>query len=176
MLDFGIDTDVWPWVWLVVAVAFALIELALLGSSFVLLPFALSAFIASMLAFYDVAVEVQWAVFVLGGAIAFAVFYRWARGHLTDELPLGVGADRLVGMEATVVRTISPDDPDRAGRVAVDGEVWGALCDVPMTMAVGSHVRVAAMRGTRVVVEPLTPPPTDRPPPPPPPPEKGARP
>ena len=174
MLDFGIDTDVWPWVWLVVAVVFALVELTLLGGSFVLLPFALSAFIASMLAFYDVAVEVQWAVFVLGGGIAFAGFYRWARLHLTDELPLGVGADRLVGMEATVVRAISPDDPERAGRVAVDGEVWGALSDVPVTMAVGTHVRVTAMRGTRVVVVPLAPRLTDRPPPPPP--KEGERP
>ena len=87
MLDFGIDVDVWPWIWLVVAVVFALVELTFLGGTFILLPFAASAFVASLLAFYDVAVEVQWAVFVLGGAVAFALLYRWARHDLVDELP-----------------------------------------------------------------------------------------
>ena len=64
VLDLGIDLDVWPWVWLVLAVLFALVELTFLGGTFVLLPFALSAFVASFLAFYGVAIEVQWAIFV----------------------------------------------------------------------------------------------------------------
>ena len=33
MLDLGIDTDVWPWIWLTVAVVFALIELTFLGGT-----------------------------------------------------------------------------------------------------------------------------------------------
>lgn len=152
MLDLGIDLDAWPWIWLGVAVVFALVELTFLGGSFVLLPFSASAFIASLLAFYDVAVEVQWAVFVFGGGLLFYVFYKWARSHLLNELPLGVGADRLVGMRGTVTVTISPDDTDRAGRVFLDGEVWGALTDLPEAIVAGTAVRVTAMRGTRVVV------------------------
>lgn len=153
MLDLGIDLQVWPWIWLGIAVIFALIELTFLGGSFVLLPFAASAFVAALLALYDVSVEIQWSVFVLGGALAFAVFYRWARLHMDNELPLGVGADRLVGMAGTVMIAISPDDTDRTGRVALDGEIWGALTDSDEIIAAGRRVRVAAMRGTRVVVE-----------------------
>jgi membrane protein implicated in regulation of membrane protease activity len=161
-LDLGIDLDVWPWIWLVVAVVFALLELTFLGGSFILLPFAGSAFVASLLAFYDVPVEVQWAVFVFGGGLLFLVLYRWARHNLLDELPRGVGADRLVGIIGTVTVTISPDDTDRHGRVAVDGEVWGALTDIDSSIEAGTKVRVVSMRGTRVVVEPVAPPPTQQ--------------
>ena len=157
MLDLGIDLDAWPWIWLILAVAFALIELTFLGGSFVLLPFAASAFVTSLLAFYDVPIEIQWAVFVFGGGLAFVTFARWARRNLIDELPTGVGADRLVGMVGTVTVTITPGDTNRAGRVALDGEIWGALTDGTITISAGAPVRVVSMRGTRVVIEPIGP-------------------
>jgi membrane protein implicated in regulation of membrane protease activity len=159
VLDLGIDLDVWPWIWLTVAVVFALIELILIGGSFVLLPFAVSAFAAAILAFYDVAVEVQWGVFALGGAALFFVLYRWSRRFLADHLlPPGVGADRLVGLVGIVTVGISPDDPRRSGRVAVSGEVWGAIASADRTLTEGMKVRITAMEGTRVVVEPVPPP------------------
>jgi membrane protein implicated in regulation of membrane protease activity len=157
MLDLGVDLDVWPWIWLIIAVGFSLIELTLLGGSFVLLPFAASAFVAAILAFYEVAIEIQWLVFLFGGGLLFLVLARWARGFLRENvLPPGVGADRLVGQTGIVTADIEPDDTDRRGRVAVDGEIWGALSDVEHTLHAGTRVRVASMKGTRVVVEPVT--------------------
>ena len=154
-LDFGIDLDIWPWIWLTLAVVFALVELTLLGGSFVVLPFAVSAFVSSILAFYDVAIEIQWGVFLGGGAILFLIFYRWARRFLADHLlPPGVGADRLVGMTGIVTVPIHPDDAERRGRVVIDGEVWGALGRSDHSLSSGTRVRVASMQGTRVVVEP----------------------
>jgi membrane protein implicated in regulation of membrane protease activity len=155
-MDLGIDLDVWPWVWLIVAVGFALIELTVVGGSFVLLPFAVSAFAAAILAYYDVSIEVQWAVFLAGGGLLFFILARWARGFLREnELPPGVGADRLVGLAGIVTVDIDPDDTDRRGRVAIHGEVWGALTTVDRALPAGMKVRVRAMQGTRVIVEPL---------------------
>ncbi len=54
MLDLGIDLNVWPWIWLGIAVTFALIELIVVGGSFIILPWAGSAFVSAILAFYDV--------------------------------------------------------------------------------------------------------------------------
>ena len=82
MLDLGLDPDVWPWIWLVAAVVFALVELIFVGGSFIILPWAVSAFVAAILAFYDVPIEVQWSVFVFGGGILFAILYRWAQGFM----------------------------------------------------------------------------------------------
>lgn len=158
VLDLGIDLDVWPWIWLTVAVVFALVELILVGGSFIILPWAASAFVAAILAFYDVSIEIQWAVFVFGGALMFAGLYRWAQTFMRENtMDPGVGADRLVGLTAIVTKPILPDDTERRGRVNIDGEVWGAVTDGDYTIQSGARVRVLAMKGTRVVVAPLAP-------------------
>lgn len=158
VLDLGIDLDVWPWIWLGIAIIFALVELTLIGGFFIILPWAVSAFVAAILAFYDVSIEIQWGVFVFGGTILFAFAYRWAQRFMTENtMDPGVGADRLVGLTAIVTAPILPDDTGRKGRVNIDGEVWGAVTDGDYTIQTGSKVRVLAMKGTRVVVVPLAP-------------------
>jgi membrane protein implicated in regulation of membrane protease activity len=158
VLDLGLDLDVWPWIWLAVAVLFALVELTLVGGSFIILPWAASAFIAAILAFYDVSIEIQWAVFVFGGALMFAGLYRWAQRFMRENtMDPGVGADRLVGLTAIVTSPILPDDTGRKGRVNIDGEVWGAVTDGDYVIESGARVRVLSMKGTRVVVAPLAP-------------------
>jgi membrane protein implicated in regulation of membrane protease activity len=156
VLDLGIDVDVWPWIWLGAAVLFALVELTFIGGTFVLLPFSASAFVAAILAFYDVAIEVQWAVFVGGGLVLFVVLYRWVRRFLDQSvLPLGVGADRLLGTTGIVTVGVEPGDAARRGRISVDGEVWGALSREEHAIPAGTRVRITAVVGTRVVVEPV---------------------
>jgi membrane protein implicated in regulation of membrane protease activity len=169
VLDLGIDLNVWPWVWLGIAVFFAIIELTVLAGTFVLLPFSISAFAASLLGFYNAPIEFQWLVFAGGGAVLWVILYRYAQRFAGEnEMSPGVGADRVVGLTAIVTATIDPDDTDRRGRVSVHGEVWGALTDQETPLVEGSKVRVSSVNGTRVVVEPLdptTPPPLPTSPP-----------
>lgn len=156
VLDLGIDVDVWPWIWLGVAVIFAIIELTALAGSFVLLPFAVSAFAASLAGFYGASVEFQWGIFFVGGALLWALAWKYAKRFIDDNsLPAGVGADRLVGMTAIVTNDVDPDDIDRRGRVKIVGEDWGAITEGQQTLPAGSKVVIRAMNGTRVVVEPL---------------------
>jgi membrane protein implicated in regulation of membrane protease activity len=163
VLDLGIDLNLWPWIWLGVAVFFALIELTVLAGSFVLLPFAVSALAAALLGFYDVPIEIQWLVFAGGGALLWIVLYRYSKTFAGDnELEPGVGADRLVGLQGIVTSPIDPDDTERRGRVTAHGEVWGATSHDGTAIAAGTHVRIVAVSGTKVVVEStdVTPPPT----------------
>ena len=156
MLDLGVDPNLWPWVWLFIAVSFTLIEVTVLGGSFVLLPFAVSAFASAILGFYDVSIEIQWAVFVFGGAVLWVGFYRWARSFLRENvLPPGVGADRLVGMLGVITTDVTRDDAERRGRISVAGEVWGATAATEATLVAGTRVRITSLEGTRVVVEPI---------------------
>jgi len=153
VLDLGIDLDVWPWIWLGTAVIFALVELMLVGGSFIILPWAASAFVTAILAFYDVPIEVQWSVFVFGGGALFALMYRWAQKFAkTQVMEPGVGAGRLVGLMGIVTSEISPDDTDRKGRVSIAGETWGALAEGDGGISAGSRVKVLEVKGTRVVV------------------------
>lgn len=166
MLDFGIDINVWPWVWFGIAVIFALIEVTVLAGTFVLLPFALSAFFAALAGWYDAPVELQWAIFLVGGSALWAVFWRYAKRFMAEHTnPEGVGADRLVGMTAIVTQVIDPDDVHRGGRVKVAGEDWGALVRGSGPIEKGAKVRIASMEGTRVMVERIAagPPPTEPP-------------
>jgi membrane protein implicated in regulation of membrane protease activity len=175
VLDLGIDLNLWPWIWLGIAMFFALIELTVLAGSFVLLPFAVSALAAALLGFYDVAIEIQWLVFAGGGALLWILLYRYARNFVgNNELEPGVGADRLIGLTGIVTTTIDPDDTERRGRVTAHGEVWGATSQNGSAIPVGTHVRIVAVSGTKVIVEstdvapPATPPtaPPASPPPP----------
>ncbi len=175
VLDLGIDLNFWPWVWLGIAIFFALIELTVLAGSFVLLPFAVSALGAALLGFYDVAIEIQWLVFLGGGAVIWVLLFRYAKRFAGDnELQPGVGADRLIGLTGIVTTTIDPDDTDRRGRVTAHGEVWGATSESGEPLAQGTHVRIVAVTGTKVIVQstdvtpPATPPttPPSSPPPP----------
>lgn len=157
MLDLGVDLNAWPWVWLFIAVSFTLIEVTILGGSFVLLPFAVSAFAAALLGFYDISIEIQWAVFVLGGAALWVGFYRWAKTFLRDNmLPPGVGADRLVGLTGIVTVEVTPDDTERRGRISVAGETWGVKENHRVPLPTGTRVRITSIEGTRVIVEPIT--------------------
>lgn len=178
MLDLGIDLNVWPWMWLGIGVVFAIIEMTLLPGSFVILPFALSAFAASIAGFYDVSIEIQWLIFVVGGGVLWFLMYRYSRRWVDDNaIAPGVGAARLVGLSAIVMRTIDPDDTERQGRVSVNGEIWGALTETDAVLEAGSKVTITDVNGTRVVVRAdntVTPPtPSSAPPPPPPPPAAG---
>lgn len=155
MLDLGLSLDVWPWVWLVVAVAFLLIELTVLGGSFMVLPFGVSALVASLLGFSGVAVQIQWAVFFLGGAVLFLLFWRYqSLVQQGTQLPPGVGATRLVGLVGVVTATIDPTDTEAHGRIMVDGEAWGAMADGTAVLPEGTRVRITDVEGTRVRVEP----------------------
>ena len=157
MLDLGIDLDVWPWMWLGFGVVFALIELILLPGSFVILPFAVSAFAASIIGFYDFSIEIQWAVFLVGGGLLWYVMYRYSRRWVDENaIAPGVGAARLIGLTAIVTRPIDPDDTSRQGRVSVNGEVWGALTEADIVIDTGAKVTITEVNGTRVVVRPDT--------------------
>jgi membrane protein implicated in regulation of membrane protease activity len=161
--DLGIDLDVWPWVWLGIAVVFALVELMVVGGSFIVLPWAASAFVASILAFYDAPIEAQWLTFVLGGAVLFLLLYRWAKRFMREGAPTpGVGAERLVGLTAIVTADIEPDDVARRGRVQIGGEQWGAISDAGEPVPAGAKVKILAVTGTRVVVEPVDTQPTTK--------------
>jgi membrane protein implicated in regulation of membrane protease activity len=179
VLDLGIDLNAWPWMWLGIGVVVAIIELTMLPGSFVILPFGVSAFAASIAGFYDASIEVQWAIFVLGGGVLWYLMFRFARRWVDENrIAPGVGADRLVGLSAIVTRAIDPEDTDRQGRVSVQGEVWGALTDADSVVEAGTKVTITEVNGTRVVVHrdvgAPPPPPPSAPPSSPPPFETGA--
>src|SRR5690606_14450760 len=134
---------VWPWVWLVLGVAFLLIELTVLGGSLMVLPFGISALIAALLGFSDVSLTIQWLVFAGGGILLFLLFWRYqALVQRGSTLPPGVGAARLVDLTGVVTHTIDPTDTEAHGTVLVAGETWFARTDGDAAIPEGARVRI----------------------------------
>ncbi|GIU83869.1 MAG: membrane protein [Acidimicrobiales bacterium] len=144
----------WQWLWLVAAAAFLAGEMFTPGS-FYLLPFAGGAAVAALLAFVGASTALQWAGFVVVSIAAFFSLRPLAR-KLDAELPAeGVGAKRLIGELGKVVQPIPPG-PDGVGRVRVESEEWRATSSDGSAIDVDTPVRVLDVRGTRLVVHPIT--------------------
>ncbi|HET6950110.1 MAG TPA: NfeD family protein [Acidimicrobiales bacterium] len=141
--------ETWRWLWLVTAAVFAIGEMTTPGSFF-LAPFALGAFVASLLAFADVSVPIEWAVFLAVSVATLFALRPVARRLDREALDDGVGARRLLGRTATVLRDIPAGN--ELGMVRVDREEWRAQSADGRPIATGANVRVTEVQGTRVVV------------------------
>ncbi len=155
--------DTWRWIFLVVAVAFSVGEIAVAGSFF-LLPFAVGALAAALAAFLGLSVVIDWVVFVVVSAGSSAVLWPLGR-RLDNRSPRhAIGANRWVGREARVVRDI-PGAAGETGLVRLDREEWRAESLIGVPIPSGSTVLVSRVDGTRLVVlpleEPSSLPPTD---------------
>jgi membrane protein implicated in regulation of membrane protease activity len=148
------EPEVMGLIWLVAAIFFVAGELALPG--FILLPFGVSAFIASIVGFAGAPIGIQWVIFIVGGIVLFVIMWKFFRQNLS-EMPrlLGVGASRLVGLKGAVIDAI-PAGSTGAGEVQIGTEIWPAETDDGSGLAVGMEIEVLKMRGTRVIVRPVS--------------------
>lgn len=148
-MDFS-SPDTWRWIWLVVAVAFTVGEIAVAGS-FYLLPFALGALAAAVAAFAGLSVAVEWAAFVLGSVGGSALLWPLGRRLASRSPSIPVGANRWVGREALVLRDI-PGGPGGTGMIRLEREEWRAESFTGLPIPAGSTVLVSRVDGTRLVV------------------------
>ncbi|HLM62692.1 MAG TPA: NfeD family protein [Acidimicrobiales bacterium] len=146
------DSESWGWLWLVAASVFAVGEMVTPGS-FILLPFAIGAVLAAVLAFFELPVWAEWLAFVVASAATLAAFRPLSRRLDLQGSDSGVGSRRLLGQEGHVLTAIP--GAGGLGLVRVDREEWRAESTNGMPIPSGAHVRVADVRGTRVVVAPM---------------------
>lgn len=147
------DPEVWRWVWLTLAVGALVAEMASAGTFFAL-PFAIGAAIASVLAFVDAPLAVQWLAF-FGASVAGVAALRPLAKRLDVLSPSeGIGAKRYLGQTATVLAEI-PAGVNECGMVRVGREEWRAESRDGTPVPAGALVKVIDVTGTRLVVWPL---------------------
>jgi membrane protein implicated in regulation of membrane protease activity len=143
----NVENDIWRWVWTILAVSAAIAEIFTAG--FFLLPIAIGAVGAAILAWFGVDPLAQWLVFFGVTTIAFAYLRRFAH-HQDEDLPK-VGANRWADAQGIVLIGINPDTG--AGMVRVGGEEWRATTD-GREIPAGTRVTVQEVRGSKLVVVP----------------------
>jgi membrane protein implicated in regulation of membrane protease activity len=146
--------ETWQWVWLVVALVLIGGEIIVPGT-FILLPFGISAAIAAVMSVLGVSAGWTWLVFILVGVALFVVMWHYARRWAVDApMPIGVGADRMVGGTGSIVVDV-PASPTGSGEVLIRGELWRAESHSGAPIGTGTVVEIIAVRGTRVIVTPV---------------------
>lgn len=142
------DNEIWRWLWTAFAIFMGIGEIFTAG--FFLLPFAIGAAAAAVLAWIGVSVLAQWLVF-FGVSLASLVYLqRFIRHQDTADQP-AVGANRWKGATGVVLQDIDPID---GGMVRIDNEQWRAVTEAD-PIPQGTKVRVVEVRGTRLVVTPI---------------------
>ena len=143
------DEELWRWIWLGAAALFGIGEMITAG--FFLLPFAMGAVVAAILAFAGVNGAITGIVFLGVSVISLVWLRRYAARGEDRQQP--VGANRFTGETAFVVERV--DRISGEGRVRMATENWRATTDGD-PIEEGVEVRILDVRGTRLVVEPLT--------------------
>ena len=144
----GMDNEVWRWIWLGMAGFLAVAEIFTAG--FFLLPFAVGAVVAFVLAFVDVPLSVQWVAFIVVSLISLWALQRFVK-HEDEDHP-AVGANRFVGKQAMVLESV--DGKHGTGRVRMETEQWRATTEMDGVIEAGTEVTVTGVVGSRLIVEP----------------------
>jgi membrane protein implicated in regulation of membrane protease activity len=141
------DTEWWRWIWLAVTAIFGIGEIFTAG--FFMLPFAVGAVVAFILAVLEVDPTIVMVVFLGVSILTLIAFQLLVRKG--DQRQYPVGANRFVGRHVLVLERI--DRVAGTGRVRLDTETWRATTDGD-PIEEGAEVQVVEVRGTRLVVAP----------------------
>jgi membrane protein implicated in regulation of membrane protease activity len=123
----------------------------LLTGTFFLLPFAVGAFAAAGAAALGAPMPMMLVVFAISTAATLAWAVRYGQRMRSAPPATHEGAGRYVDAEGVITQAI---EGRNAGRVRVGGESWRALSTGGATIAEGTPVRVAEIRGSALVVVP----------------------
>ena len=142
------DIELWRWIWVGAFVVLGIGEMVTAG--LFMLPFAIGAGAAAILAWASVAIWVQLVVFLVVsvGALWGMRKFAWRSTEPTHA----VGAKRYVDAVGLVTEDI--DRVSGSGRVRVETENWRATTDSDGVIESGTKVLVVNVRGARLVVEP----------------------
>jgi membrane protein implicated in regulation of membrane protease activity len=138
------------WVWLIIAAAFAIIEVRSLA--FYALFAAAGAAVAAVAAAVTGSIGIQVAVFAVVSLAGVTTLRRLVTGVLGDHgrPALVSGAAGMVGQHATVVRQVK--GPHHPGTVHARGEDWPAISYEDEPLEPGDVVVVVELDRTRLVV------------------------
>lgn len=139
------DNEIWRWIWVGAAGVLGFGEI--LTAGFFLLPFAVGAAVAAILAWVGVGIGVQWAVFLVVSVASLLYLRRFVRSG-GEQAP--IGANRMLNQRGLVVEPV--DRVSATGKVRVDREEWRATTDGE-PIAEGTEVVVRGVTGTRLIVE-----------------------
>lgn len=131
-------------IWVFIAIIFIIFELT--TNTFVLLWFGISALVSAALNYLGFDIYVQIAAFIILSLILIFLTRKFAI-TVTEEPTKKATSERLIGMEATVIKKLS----DSEAIVEVRGEKWSAL--IPSDANVDDVVKITSIDSIKLITE-----------------------
>ena len=130
--------------WLLIIIILTTIEV--ITTNLVSVWFIASAIISLIVSFFTDSFLIQFAIFVLGGAIFLLLTNPLLKKKLaTKKIPTNI--DRILGMKGKVTEKIMPNE---IGEVYVDGKKWSAYSNE--TIEINELVIIEAINGVKLKV------------------------
>ncbi len=137
------------WIWLVLLIAFVVIEAA--TAQLVTIWFAVGSLGALIVSLFTDSLPIQIAVFVIISLIAIAITRPLAK-KITDAKIQATNADMYIGKEGVVTECIN--NVEATGVVKVSGSVWTARTEDDKTIIPeGAHIEVIRIEGVKLIVK-----------------------
>lgn len=137
----------YPIVWLILLIAFAVIEG--LTAGLVCIWFCLGSLVALVAAWFDAGLLLQVGLFAIVSVVTMALIRPMARAWMKPK-DTKVNADRILEAEGLVTETI--DNLKDMGQIKVQGAVWTARSADGAVIPEGSLVRVERIEGVKAIV------------------------
>ncbi|MDR0583997.1 MAG: NfeD family protein [Treponema sp.] len=147
LFDFGFISL--RWVWVVLTIVFALIEVFTLGLTTVW--FALSALVMVFLSFLNIPLPAQILIF-LGIAAILLVFTRPLALRKFKTGTEKTNVDSLIGKHALVTKGISEFEK---GEVKLNGQIWSARSEDNTEIREGTKCEVIRIEGVQAIIRSL---------------------
>jgi membrane protein implicated in regulation of membrane protease activity len=141
------EANLWL-IWAIIAAVFIVGEILTMG--FFLLWFGVGAAVAALAALLGLSLKWQLALFVIVSFFLFTISRKFAE-RFSKEQPPGIGADRFIGKECTVLDEIN--NAENRGRVRMVREEWRAESEDGSIIPKGTMVVVVRLDGTQLVVK-----------------------
>jgi membrane protein implicated in regulation of membrane protease activity len=133
------------WIWMALAAIFLIVELS--SPSFFFISFVIGSLAAGIYTLTSPdAVYWQIGIFLVLSAVLLPAMRTLAR-RITKDSPQLSNVDRMIGQQALVIQAI---DPDEAGKVRFEGEIWNAVAEE--AIAEGGHVLIESVAGVTLHV------------------------
>lgn len=132
--------------WIIIAVVAITIDL--ITSSFVIMWFALGAFVATLLSLLGVSFAYQVIAFLVVGIATVCIGYPWARKRFK------AGENKVLTMEQTYIGKVMTSEEDilEMSKIKVNGIYWTAY-NKGQTIKKGDKFIITGIEGNKLIVE-----------------------
>ena len=139
------------YVWLIIAVAFIVLEIMTVG--FLVFWLAIGALFAMIVSFFTSNIIVQTVIFVISSILLISLTKPFVNKLTKKDVTVQTNAYSIIGKKGVVTQDIN--STLGVGQIKVNGEVWSAKSKSDSVIEKGTEIEVLEIDGVKAIVKSL---------------------